>query len=101
MAVGGGLTEIAKKKRERQRRKGKIYSSECRVPKTSKERESLPNRSKKQMKPIEWKRLEISSRKLRDTKGTFHAKIGTIEDRNSMDLTEAEDTKKRWQGYIK
>ena len=90
MAVGGGLTEIAKKKRERQRRKGKIYSSECRVPKTSKERESLPNRSKKQMKPIEWKRLEISSRKLRDTKGTFHAKIGTIEDRNSMDLTEVD-----------
>ena len=100
MAVGGGLTEIAKKKRERQRRQGKIYSSECRVPKTSKERESLPNRSKKQMKPIEWKRLEISSRKLRDTKGTFHAKMGTIKDRNGMGRTEADDIKKRWQEYI-
>ena len=32
-----------------------------------------------------------------DTKGTFHAKMGTIKDRNGMDLTEAEDTKKRWQ----
>ena len=37
--------------------------------------------------------------KIRDTKGTFHAKMGTIKDRNSMDLTEAEDTKKRWQEY--
>ena len=44
---------------------------------------------------MEWERLEISSRKLRDTKGTFHAKMGTIKDRNGMDLTEAEDTKKR------
>ena len=35
--------------------------------------------------------------KMRDTKGTFHAKMGTIKDRNGMDLTEAEDTKKRWQ----
>ena len=34
-----------------------------------------------------------------DTKGTFHAKIGTIKDRNGMDLTEAEDIKKRWQDY--
>ena len=42
-------------------------------------------------------RLEISSRKL-DTKGTFHAKMATIKDRNVMDLTEAEDTKK-WQEY--
>ena len=39
-------------------------------------------------------------RKIRDTKGTFHAKMGTIKDRNSMDLTEAEDIKKRWQEYI-
>ena len=39
-------------------------------------------------------------KKIRDTKGTFHAKMGTIQDRNSMDLTEAEDIKKRWQEYI-
>ena len=37
--------------------------------------------------------------KIRDTKGTFHAKMGTREDRNGMDLTEAEDIKKRWQKY--
>ena len=39
-------------------------------------------------------------KKIRDTKGTFHAKMGTIKDRNAMDLTEAEDIKKRWQEYI-
>ena len=37
--------------------------------------------------------------KTRDTKGTFHAKMGSIKDRNGMDLTEAEDIKKRWQEY--
>ena len=37
--------------------------------------------------------------KIRDTKGTFHAKVGTIKNRNGMDLTEAEDIKKRWQEY--
>ena len=39
--------------------------------------------------------------KIRDTKGTFHAKMGSIKDRNGMDLTEAEDIKKMWQEYIK
>ena len=39
-------------------------------------------------------------KKIRGTKGTSHAKMGTIKDRNSMDLTEAEDIKKRWQEYI-
>ena len=38
-------------------------------------------------------------KKIRDTKGTFHAKMGLIEDRNCMDLTGAEDIKKRWQEY--
>ena len=38
-------------------------------------------------------------KKIRDTEGTFHAKMGTMQDRNSMDLTEAEDIKKRWQKY--
>ena len=46
--------------------------------------------AKKSRKRTEWERLEISSRKL-DTKGTFHAKMGSIKDRNGMDLTEAED----------
>ena len=40
-------------------------------------------------------------KKIRDTKGTFHAKMGLIKDRNGMDLTEAEDIKKRWQEYKK
>ena len=38
-------------------------------------------------------------KKIRDTKGTFHAKMGSLKDRNGMDLTEAEDIKKRWQEY--
>ena len=40
-------------------------------------------------------------KKIRDTKGTFHAKMGTIKDRNGMDQTEAENFKKRWQEYTK
>ena len=38
-------------------------------------------------------------KKIRDTKGTFHANMGSIKDRNGMDLTEAQDIKKRWQEY--
>ena len=44
-------------------------------------------------------RTRDSFKKIRNTKGTFHVKLGTIKDRNGMDLTEAEDTKKRWQEY--
>ena len=40
-------------------------------------------------------------KKIRDTKGTFHAKMGSIKDRNDMNLTEAKDIKKRWQEYMK
>ena len=40
-------------------------------------------------------------KKIRDAKGTFHAKMGLVKDRNGMDLTEAEDIKKRWQEYTK
>ena len=40
-------------------------------------------------------------KKIRDTKGTFHSKMGSIKDRNGMNLTEAEDIKKRWQEYTK
>ena len=42
-------------------------------------------------------KTRVLFKKIRDTKGTFHAKMGTIKDRNGMDLTKAEDTKKRWQ----
>ena len=56
----------------------------------------------------QWKEIEENNRmgktrdlfkKIRDTKGTFHAKMGTIKDRNGMDLTEAEYIKKNWQEY--
>ena len=52
------------------------------------------NNAKKQRKTIGWKRLFLF-KKIGDIKGTFHAKMGTIKDRNGMDLTEAEDIKKR------
>ena len=56
--------------------------------------------AKKERKTIEWERLEISSRKLDiQREQAFHAKMGLIKDRNGMDLTEAEDIKKRWQEY--
>ena len=40
-------------------------------------------------------------KKIRDTRGTFHAKMGTVKDRNGMDLTEGEDIKKKWQEYYR
>ena len=55
--------------------------------------------AKKSRKTIEWERLRDLFKKIRDTKGTFHAKMGSIKDRNGMDLTEVEDIKKRWQEY--
>ena len=57
-----------------------------------------------QCKEIQEKnRMEKTSdlfKKIRDTKGTFHAKMGSIKDRNGLDLSEAEDIKKRWQEYM-
>ena len=44
-------------------------------------------------------KTRVLSKKIRDTKGIFHAKMGLIKDRNRLDLTEAEDIKKRWQEY--
>ena len=49
----------------------------------------------------EWERLRDLFKKIRDTKETLHANMGTIKNRNSMDLTEAEDIKKWWQEYKK
>ena len=57
------------------------------------------NSAKKKRKSIEWEKTRDLFKKIRDTKGTFHAKMGMIEDRNDMDLTKAEDVKKRWQEY--
>ena len=56
--------------------------------------------AKKQRKTTEWERLDRDLfEKIRDTKGTFHAKMGSIKDRNGMDQTEAEEIKKRQQEY--
>ena len=55
------------------------------------------NDAKTQRKTTEWERDLF--KKIRDTKGTLYAKMGTVKDRNSIDLTEAEDIKKRWQEY--
>ena len=68
----------------------------------------IARRNKKAFLSDQCKEIEENNRigktrdlfkKIRDTKGTFHAKMGTIKDRNGMDLTEAEDSKKRWQEY--
>jgi len=88
---------------EKKRRKGKIYPSESRVPKNSKT-------DKKAFLSDECKEIEENYRlgktrdlfkKIRDTKGTFHARMGIIKDRNGVYLTEAEDIKKRRQEYTK
>ena len=83
MAVWESLTNSCEKKiSEKQRRKA-FLSDQC--------------------KEIEEKNRMGKTRdlfkKIRDTKGTFHAKMGSIKDRNGLDLTEAEDIKKRWQEY--
>ena len=54
--------------------------------------------AKKKRKTTEWKKTRDLFMNIRDTKGTFHAKMGSIKERNGMDLTEAEDIK-RWQEY--
>ena len=68
----------------------------------------IARRDKKAFFSDQHKEIEESNRmgktrdlfkKIRDTKGTFHAKMGSTKDRNGMDLTEAEDIKKRWQEY--
>ena len=70
--------------------------------------QTLARRDKKAFLSDQCKEIEENNRmgktrdlfkKIRDNKGTFHAKMGSIKDRNGMDLTEAEDIKKRWQEY--
>ena len=98
MAVWGGLTNSCEKKR----------SEKVRYKHLNAEFQRIARRDKKaffsnQCKEIEEKNRMGKSRdlfkKIRDTKGTFHAKMGSIKDRNGKDLTEAEDIKKRWQEY--
>ena len=72
--------------------------------------ERIARRDKKDFLSDQCKEIEENNRmgktrdhfkEIRNTKGTFHAKMGSIKDRNGMDLTEAEDIKKRWQEYTK
>ena len=90
-----------KKRSKKQRRKGKIYPFNA-------EFQRIAKREKKAFFSDQCKEIEENNRmgksrdlfkKIRDTKGTFHAKIGSIKDGNGMDLTEAEDIKKRQQEY--
>ena len=98
MVVWQGLTNSwGKKRNERQRRKGKLYPSDA-------EFQRIAQRKKKAFLSDQYKEIEENNKigktrhlfkKIRDTKGTFHEKMGTIKDRKGMDLTEAEDIKKR------
>ena len=102
MAVWGGLTNSCEKKRsEKQRRKGKIKASNAKF-------QRIARRDKKAFLRDQCKEIEENNRlgktrdlfkKIRDTKRTFHAKMGSIKDRNDMNLTEAEDIKMRWQEH--
>ena len=78
-----------------------MYPFECRVPKTSKERKKafLSDQCKETKGNNSMGKTRDLVKKISDTKGTFQAKMGTIKDRNGMNLTEAEDIKKRWQEY--
>ena len=104
MAVLGGLTNSCEKKRgEKQRRKGKIYPFNAEFLR-------IARRDKKAFLSDQCKEIEENNRmgktrdffkEIRDTKGTFHAKMGRIKDRNGMDLTEAEDIKKKGKNIQK
>ena len=78
-----------------------MYPTECRVSENSKERETsfLNEQCKETEKNNRIGKIRDLFKKIRDTKGTFQVKMGTKKDRNGMDLTEAEDIKKRWQEY--
>ena len=95
--------QIAKKRREA---KGK--GEKERYTHLNAEFQRIARRDKKAFLSNQCKEIEENNRvgktrdlfkKIRDTKGTFHAKMGTINDRNGMDLTETDDIKKRWQEY--
>ena len=91
------------------RREAKSKGEKERYTHLNAEFQRTARRDKKALFSDQCKEIEENNRmekirdlfkKIRDTKGTFHAKMGTIKDRNGMDQTEAEDTKKRWQDYM-
>ena len=90
------------------RREAKSKGEKERYKHLNAEFQRIPRRDKKAFFSDQCKEIEENNRmgktrdlfkKIRDTKGTFQAKMGSIKDRNGMDLTEAEDIKKRWQEY--
>ena len=89
------------------RREAKSKGEEERYKHLNAEFQRIARRDKKAFLSDQCKEIEENNRmgknkdlkKIRDTEGTFHAKMGSIKNRNSMDLTEAEDIKKRWQEY--
>ena len=101
-AVCGGLTNSCEKKRSKSKGEKERYTH------LNAEFQRIARRDKKDFLSDQCKEIEENSRmgktrdlfkKIRDTKGTFHAKMGSIKDRNGRDLTEAEDIKERWQEY--
>ena len=101
--LSGDALQIAVKRRE-----GKSKGEKDRYKHLNAEIQRIARRVKKAFLSGQCKEIEENNRmgktrdhfkELRDTKGTFHAKIGAVKDRNGMDLTEAEDIKKRWQEY--
>ena len=101
MVVRGSLTNSCEKKRSERQREKERYT--C----LNAEFQRIAMTYKKAFLSDQCKEIEENNRmgktkglfqKIRDTKGTYHAKMGTIKDRNGMDLTE-EDIKKRWQEY--
>ena len=91
------------------RRKAKSKEEKERYTRLNAEFQRIARRDKKAFLGNQCKEIEENNRmgktrdlfkKTRDTKGTFHTKMGSIKDRNGMDLTEAEDIKKKWQEYM-
>ena len=91
-----------------ERREAKGKGEKERYSHLNAEFQRIARRSKKVFLSDQCRKMEENNRmgktrdlvkKIRDAKGTFHAKMGTIKDRNGMDQTEAEDSKKRWQEY--
>ena len=90
------------------RRKAKSKGEKERYKHVNAEFQRIARRDKKAFLSDQCKEIEENNRmgkttdlfkKIRDTKGTFHAKMGSIKDRNCMDLTKAEEIRKRWQEY--
>ena len=101
--LSGEALQIAVKRREAKSKGGKE-----RYKHLNAEFQRIARRDKKAFLSDQCKEIDENNRmekirdlfkKIRDTKGTFNAKMGSIKDRNGMDLTEAEDIKKRWQEY--